>query len=66
MNTIRTEYKNVSGYHTEGGWPKSINFQDPEQVEKHLKKIEMDEGFQDAIPALEEVIHSHLAGFGAK
>ncbi|KAL1110296.1 hypothetical protein AAG570_008373 [Ranatra chinensis] len=43
VNTVRAEYTQTSMNHTEGGWPKDINFQDSEQTLRFRKKIEKDE-----------------------
>jgi len=55
MNTVRLEFRDFSGYHFEGGWPKHVTAGDPEQTEKHIKKMEVEETFQESLPIIEDV-----------
>ncbi len=55
MNTIRAEYREVSGMHEEGGWPKDINMNDPEMITRFRKKLEKDDAFSAAVPLMADV-----------
>ncbi|XP_030372957.1 dynein intermediate chain 3, ciliary isoform X1 [Scaptodrosophila lebanonensis] len=44
-NTERATYKSTGITHNEGGWPKDINMQDPEQTVRYKRKIEKDENY---------------------
>ncbi|OXA56887.1 Dynein intermediate chain 3, ciliary [Folsomia candida] len=52
MNTIRAEYAEFSGLHEEGGWPKDINMNDPEMIQRHRKKLEKEDAFTIAVPLM--------------
>lgn len=41
--------------HYEGGWPKDVNYQDPEQTLRYRRKIEKDEAYMTQIPKMGEV-----------
>lgn len=45
VNTERATYESHGINHTEGGWPKDICLQDPEQTTRYRRKIEKDELF---------------------
>lgn len=65
VNTTRANYVTSSMNHTEGGWPKDINFHDPEQVIRYRKKVEKDEMYTHAILQLllpmEHCVHQNNA-----
>jgi len=52
VNTIRFETENRSINHVEGGWPKDININEPEQTIRYRKKVEKDESYMNTIVAL--------------
>lgn len=45
INTERATFESHGINHTEGGWPKDISLQDPEQTTRYRRKIEKDELF---------------------
>ncbi|CAF0927928.1 unnamed protein product [Rotaria sordida] len=49
VNTIRynTESKGIN--HTEGGWPKDVNIQEQDQINRFRKKIEKDEFYLNSL-----------------
>ncbi|CAF1149392.1 unnamed protein product [Adineta steineri] len=49
INTIHynTESKGIN--HTEGGWPKDVNIQEQEQINRYRKKIEKDEFYLNSL-----------------
>ncbi|XP_050439992.1 dynein intermediate chain 3, ciliary-like [Adelges cooleyi] len=49
INTIRAEYAERGINHVEGGWPKDVNIDDPEQVVRFRKKAEKDESYMQAV-----------------
>lgn len=55
VNTERvlSEVRGVN--HTEGGWPKDVNCNEPEQVQRYRKKIEKDELYTITLHALANV-----------
>lgn len=52
VNTERVTYDSHGVFHTEGGWPKDICVQDPEQTTRYRRKIEKDELFISQVLAL--------------
>lgn len=46
---MRAEYTNGGMNHTEGGWPKDVNFIDEEQTKRYRRKVEKDEGYSHTI-----------------
>lgn len=52
VNTERATYETHGINHTEGGWPKDICLQDPEQTTRYRRKIEKDELFINQIMGL--------------
>ncbi|VDM16983.1 unnamed protein product [Hydatigera taeniaeformis] len=52
VNTERvlSEVRGIN--HTEGGWPKDVNHNEPEQVQRYRKKIEKDELYATALNTL--------------
>ncbi|XP_050528692.1 dynein intermediate chain 3, ciliary-like isoform X4 [Daktulosphaira vitifoliae] len=49
VNTIRAEYVDRGIAHVEGGWPKDVNLDDPEQVTRFRKKAEKDDSYMHAV-----------------
>jgi len=49
VNTERSEYAIVGLNHVEGGWPKDVNFAEPEQVARFRKKVEKEESYSTQI-----------------
>lgn len=45
VNTERSEYAVQGINHVEGGWPKDVNFAEPEQVARFRKKVEKEESY---------------------
>lgn len=45
VNTERSEYAIQGFNHVEGGWPKDVNFAEPEQVARFRKKVEKEESY---------------------
>ena len=45
VNTERCEYAVQGVNHVEGGWPKDVNFAEPEQVARFRKKVEKEENY---------------------
>jgi len=60
MNTSRILHRNIAVSHMEGGWPKDVNTQEPENVARWRKKLEKDEEFQMAVPIMAEVNYNKL------
>ncbi|KAI3386145.1 hypothetical protein SNEBB_010015 [Seison nebaliae] len=52
VNTIRYESDTKGVNHTEGGWPKDVNPNEPEQTHRHRKKIEKEEQYQTRVTQL--------------
>ena len=52
MNTERFETDTHGVNHTEGGWPKDINYGEIEQVTRFRKKVEKDEAYVQTINQL--------------
>jgi len=52
---VRVEYAERGIFHTEGGWPKDINLDDPEQVVRFRKKAEKDETYLQAVMQMSSV-----------
>lgn len=52
VNTERATYESHGILHTEGGWPKDISIQDPEQTTRYRRKIEKDELFINQVMSL--------------
>jgi dynein intermediate chain 2 len=55
MNTMRAAFSDATFMHTEGGWPKDVIITEQESVMRYRKKLEKEESFQAAVPALAEV-----------
>lgn len=52
VNTERVVVKNTSMRHTEGGWPKDVDFTEQSDVSRFRKKAEKDEEYQNSVKAL--------------
>lgn len=52
VNTERVVMKNTSMQHTEGGWPKDVDFTEQSDVKRFRKKVEKDEDYQYAMKTL--------------
>lgn len=52
VNTERVVVKNTSMRHTEGGWPKDVDFTEQSDVNRFRKKAEKDEEYQNAMKEL--------------
>ncbi|XP_055377492.1 dynein axonemal intermediate chain 2 [Condylostylus longicornis] len=59
-NTDCVTYKNCGVFHNEGGWPKDINMQDPEQTVRYKRKIEKDENYIQQILALTKPMEHYI------
>lgn len=55
-NTERATYESRGINHTEGGWPKDICLQDPEQTTRYRRKIEKDDLFINQVMGLTKPI----------
>ncbi|XP_052860937.1 dynein intermediate chain 3, ciliary [Anopheles cruzii] len=44
-NTESAEFEHHGILHSEGGWPKDVNFLDPEQTVRYRRKVEKDENY---------------------
>ncbi|XP_024084195.1 dynein intermediate chain 2, axonemal [Cimex lectularius] len=65
VNTTRANYVQSGMNHTEGGWPKDLNFMDPEQTIRFRKKVEKDEmythGILQLLLPMEHCVHQNNA-----
>lgn len=52
---MRVEYAQRGICHIEGGWPKDINLDDPEQIVRFRKKAEKDESYLQAVMQMSSV-----------
>lgn len=52
VNTERVVTKSTSMTHTEGGWPKDVDFTEQSDVKRFRKKVEKDEDYQFAMKTL--------------
>ena len=55
VNTNRFETESRSINHVEGGWPKDINPNEPDQTMRYRKKIEKDESYMNTVVQLGNV-----------
>jgi len=55
VNTVSTTVESKGILHTEGGWPKDINYLDSEQTVRYRRKLEKDETYITQVPRLGEV-----------
>lgn len=55
VNTMSTTTENKGILHTEGGWPKDVNYQDSEQTLRYRRKLEKDETYITQVPRMGEV-----------
>ena len=56
VNTERVIVKNSSMWHTEGGWPKDVDFTEQSDVTRFRKKAEKDEDYQRAMRTLVPIV----------
>lgn len=54
-NTERVEYADRGMFHAEGGWPKEVNQDDPEQVVRYRKKAEKEDLYLQCFMRMSEV-----------
>lgn len=54
-NTVRVEYSERGICHIEGGWPKDMNLDDPEQIVRFRKKAEKDESYLQSVMQMSNV-----------
>jgi len=52
VNTERVIIRNASMRHTEGGWPKDVDFTEQSDVKRFRKKVEKDEDYQYSMKSL--------------
>ncbi len=52
VNTERVVIRNASMRHTEGGWPKDVDFTEQSDVKRFRKKVEKDEDYQYSMKSL--------------
>lgn len=60
VNTERATYESHGINHTEGGWPKDICLQDPEQTTRYRRKIEKDELFINQVMGLTKPMEHYI------
>lgn len=56
VNTDRVITKNASMRHSEGGWPKDVDFTEQGDVTRYRKRVEKDPEFQNAITILGPIV----------
>lgn len=54
-NTERAELESHGVNHCEGGWPKDVNYLDPEQTVRYKRKIEKDDAYINQVSHLTKV-----------
>lgn len=52
---MRVEYVDRGILHAEGGWPKDVNMDDPEQVVRYRKKAEKEETYLQSVAQMATV-----------
>jgi dynein intermediate chain 2, axonemal len=55
VNTVSTTTESRGILHTEGGWPKDVNYLDGEQTLRYRRKLEKDETYITQVPKMGEV-----------
>lgn len=60
VNTERCEFSIQGINHVEGGWPKDVNFAEPEQVARFRKKVEKEEAFTVQVLELAETMEKYI------
>jgi dynein intermediate chain 2 len=55
VNTVSTTTESRGISHTEGGWPKDVNFLDSEQTLRYRRKLEKDDTYITQVPRMGEV-----------
>ena len=58
VNTERAEYAIKGINHVEGGWPKDVNYAEPEQVARFRKKVEKEESYTKDVLILGEILEA--------
>ncbi|CAG9806675.1 unnamed protein product [Chironomus riparius] len=56
VNTVSTTTENRGILHTEGGWPKDVNYLDSEQTLRYRRKLEKDETYITQVPRMGEKV----------
>ena len=56
INTNSIVMKNTSMRHSEGGWPKDVDFTEQSDVTRFRKKAEKDELYQEAMKTLGPIV----------
>lgn len=62
VNTVSTTTESKGILHTEGGWPKDVNYQDSEQTLRYRRKLEKDETYITQVPRMGEVRKTRPSG----
>lgn len=60
MNTEVIASTAVGINHVEGGWPKDVSYNEPDQTARHRKKIEREEFYASTVKILAEVAYNIL------
>lgn len=60
VNTERCEYAVQGVNHVEGGWPKDVNFAEPEQVARFRKKVEKEENYTAQVVDLATKMEAYI------
>jgi len=60
VNTDGVIMKNTSMRHTEGGWPKDVDFTEQSDVTRFRKKAEKDESYQNTIKMLGPIVERSM------
>lgn len=55
VNTVSTTTESRGILHTEGGWPKDVNYLDTEQTLRYRRKLEKDETYITQVPRMGDV-----------
>jgi len=58
VNTERSEFTVKGINHVEGGWPKDVNYAEPEQVARFRKKVEKEELYVQQVLSLGDKVES--------
>ncbi|KOB66868.1 putative dynein intermediate chain 3, ciliary, partial [Operophtera brumata] len=48
----RAEYSNTGANHAEGGWPKDVQVTDPEQTQRHRRKVEKEDSYVHCVMSI--------------
>lgn len=60
VNTDSVMKNNTSMRHTEGGWPKDVDFTEQSDVTRFRKKAEKNESYQSAIKTLGPIVQRYM------